>query len=173
MNDIEYPRSQYHVECYNYNTKKKVISSVFDFFVLATVHLPPSKDNYKFTGLNVGIVVRDRGSADKAMTSFFTQEDAKGKGTFTVYIHGPNHVKIPVEIHGGNGNGNFGYGCPTACFFGYINPLMFDTFGGGKHWVEDVKDRKATKKELRDELFEGEDLPTEEEMEEIRKEIKG
>ena len=136
------PISKFRVECYDYNKNEDVVVDILDAFVLANISIPPKPGAYDYAGLNMCIVCEIGSDANKSIGSFFWREEylSGEEDKITVYLLGNKGEKIPVEISEGRTGKeetrDFGYGVKTSCYFGYINPLMFDTLQGGKHWIK-------------------------------------
>ena len=99
-----------------YNNKKIKINQA-NVHAITPTHLFP----LKFTGLNIKITL----PKTKQNINFtkISNKKLSNKKTINVYILGKNNEKIPVEIHAGNLTNDLIY---TDCFYGYINPTMFD-----------------------------------------------
>ena len=79
----------------------------------------------RLTGLNMAIVL----PCDE---DGYHPVYEKGMDFYTVILcDKENNLRIPVEIHVGNmySGHDFGYNKKTCCLFGYINPMMFDSYG--------------------------------------------
>jgi len=123
-------KSKFKLEYKHPKTRIVHITSLTDAFVLAVCPLGAGNPPGRFSGLNMCLVFSDTIKSEKrAYDDLVLNFKRKKIDVFTIYLCGKNGVKIPVEIHGGN------VGSPTSCYFGYINPLMFDVGYQGRKWI--------------------------------------
>ena len=115
---------------------------IHDAFVLAVIS-PAPKDRADLCGLNMCIVIDKDPCGNNSNYGLKVQEAIdehfkKQDGIFTVYLIGENGIKIPVDIHGGNGWSSQYYDCETCCYFGYIHPLMFGSTERGRAYAKNL-----------------------------------
>ena len=123
----------------------KVECEVDDAFVLGVMpeDVAPSTS---LCGLNVAIVFAKKGRKAKDEHISYVVDAISNccvHGDVTLYLKNNVGTSIPVDVHGGNcwsdpknGGMDYGYDKESCCFFGYVNPLMFDTNRGGEKWNE-------------------------------------
>ena len=131
-----------HLQLFSKTSNHHIQTKLEDCFVLAVCPLPQKTGDYRFCGLNVCTVIK-RSNIYPTYTEWFVEkvnEAIMKDGIVQCYLLDDNEVKIPFEIHGGNGwdsskTYNYGYDSETCCYFGYVNPLMFGKTEKGRNYV--------------------------------------
>jgi hypothetical protein len=129
------------LEYYDYNSGQWKRGYLRDSFVLAIIDNPSAKMDFK--GLNICIVIEKpfnpTNTEPEDMKTSLDEHFKRQAYPFTVYLLGENGIKIPLEIHGGNGwteKPQYGYDRQTAAYFGIVHPLMFGDTEKGRAYTK-------------------------------------
>jgi len=130
------------LEYYNLKTNEWKRGHLRDCFVLAII---TEHSKAEYMGLNICIVIQKPANPinkePQEMKESLDENFKQVAFPFTTYLIGENGIKIPLEIHGGNGweNSNEYPGERETCaYFGYVHPLMFGSTDKGRAYTKEI-----------------------------------